>query len=157
MSKTVRARIFLPVKTFSINKMYYATQKVKTKEAREWYGRDFNYLDDPAIQVELEKIRSAFDPKKHALFVHLKAHYDPARLFTKDGRLSGRAHDITNWEKPLIDLLFLPKYFNQKPPKGAPNLNVDDKYLIGCSSSKIPNKEIGIKIEIKILDLDRLF
>jgi len=149
-TSNMEAKIYLPIPTFSVNKMYYATKKIKTKEAREWSGQVFYHLNDVAIQAELEKIRTNFDPKVHGLHVEMKAFFPPSKLFTKSEHLSGRAHDITNFEKPLVDLLFLPKYHNLTPPQGAPNLNVDDRYLLGCSSSKAAG-ETGIEITIKIV------
>jgi len=73
--------------------------------------------------------------------------------------LSSKAFDVSNMKKPLIDLIFLPKYFNQKPPYGAKNLNIDDKYITDLSSKKriSPTDEPYIEAVLRVESLNDLY
>lgn len=148
--------ITLPIKAFSINKMSYRDKRYKTKEAQDWSHTVLHHLSQKENKKKLKELRDYFDPKKHAYKLDLTFYYPKEILHTKDGRISAKSHDISNVEKPLIDLLFLPKYFDEKPPYGAENLNVDDKYLVDMTSRKRAAETHGIEIDIEIIDLKYL-
>lgn len=140
----------LPIKAFSINKMYYRDRAVKTTEARQWTFNVFDILSQPDNEEKLANLREFFDKKKHAYTIEMTAYYPEKYYFTKAGDLSSRTFDISNWEKPLIDLIFLPKYFKQLPPTGCKNLNVDDRYLKKMVSEKLPSDTYKIHIKLQI-------
>ena len=56
-----------------------------------------------------------------------------------------------NVEKPIIDLVFLPKYHTQVPPYGCPNLNCDDRYIKRLHSEKVEGAEAAIELNIGIV------
>lgn len=132
--------------------MYYRDRRNKTQDYRDWETAAFQAINQPFVQQKLAKIRENFDESKHSFLVRFSFLYPPAVLLTKSGTVSSRAEDLTNIEKPLLDLLFLPKYHVQSPPYGAPNVNVDDKHVIRLTSSKgFSNTDkhfIGISIAI---------
>jgi hypothetical protein len=154
----MRVKIRISEKPFSINAMYYMDKRNKTREAKEWSYSVFHQLSSEQNLAKLEKIRDYFDPAKHHFHVSLRAYYPRHILHRKDGAVSAKSIDVTNWEKPLIDLLFLPKYFNTPSPYGCKNLNVDDKYITSMLSAKIISPEdrhyIDIEIAVKSLDLE---
>lgn len=144
----IRVSFKIPIETFSINAMYYNDGRIKTSEARAWTVRLCEELSK--FESELAKIRDNFNEKEHGLVLDLTAFYPKEKIMKEEGGLSSRAHDISNWEKPLIDILFLPKYFNLKPPKGFKNLNMDDKFNLETRSRKLPSPIDGFTIQIKI-------
>ncbi|MBV6514162.1 MAG: hypothetical protein FMNOHCHN_03752 [Ignavibacteriaceae bacterium] len=148
----MRRSFTLKVKPFSVNAMYYGDKRVKTSEARNWSYNIFHNLNNVEVQQYLTELRSFFNPDLHVYNLHLVAYY-PSHVFTtKDGRISGKTMDVTNWEKPLVDLLFLPKYFSEPPPYGCHNLNVDDRFLTKVLSEKrqSPDDNYYIHIAIKV-------
>lgn len=143
----------LAIKPFSINAYHYADKRHKTKEAKDWEMQVFHLLNIKSNQNKLEELRNFFKPELHLYFVKIICFYPNNEFYTKSNIISQRTIDITNFEKPIIDLLFLPKHFDNPYPYGCKNLNIDDKYLWKISSQKMPhnNQEYIIKIYIKII------
>lgn len=127
-------------KPFSVNAMYYASVKAKTKEARQWSYQVFNELDSPQIQQCINDLKGHFNPKKHCYKIKMTAYFPEDVIYKKDGSLSSRAFDITNWEKPIVDLLFLPKHCKSETPYGVNNLEIDDRFITKCVSEKKASK-----------------
>lgn len=138
---------------FSINSMYYAQKAIKTQPAREWSYRVFEQLSSDANLEAMERIRNAFDPNTHNFEITLTAYYPKKKLLTKKGTVSAMSIDTTNWEKPLVDLVFLPKHRNSAPPFGCENIGYDDKYICSMSSKKVywdrPDFKIIVTVELK--------
>lgn len=133
--------------------MSYRDKRHKTAEAHEWSHTVLHYLSQEPNKQSLKELREHFEPKKHAYKLDLTFYYPHEILHTKDGRISAKSHDISNIEKPLIDLIFLPKYFDQTPPYGAQNLKIDDKYILEMTSRKKAATEHGIDVNIEIIEL----
>jgi len=137
--------------------MYHKQRSFKTREAIEWSYNVHNLLNRDQDQEKLKRLRNTFDPKSHYYTVEIWAAMPS--FFTKKGNISSRTHDVTNFEKPLLDLLTDPKYYNIEPPAGCQNLNVNDKIFCDLISKKRPSKDgqarliitIGIK-DLKDLD-----
>ena len=143
----------IPVKPFSINSMYYGDARTKTTAAREWSYQVFHELSTEEILTKLKELREEFDPLKHCYHIKLTAHYPKAEMYTRKGAVSAKTIDTTNWEKPLVDLIFLPKHFEKSTPYGCQNLNIDDKYITSMHSSKQQGENHQIDIELEICDL----
>lgn len=146
----MRVTFTIPVRSFSINSMYYATKKIKTQAAREWECTVLHELSKPSILAQLDFMRSRFDKKIHGYEVSIVAYYPETELYTKTGELSSKVHDLSNIEKPLIDLIFLPKYFTQEYPYGCKNLNCDDRYIKRLHSEKRVG-EAALEISLTIV------
>lgn len=136
--------------------MSYRDKRNKTQEAHDWSHTVLHHLSQPHNKEQLKDLREYFDPKKHAYKIDLKFYYPPEILRTKDGRISAKSHDLSNVEKPLIDLIFLPKYFDIPSPYGAENLKIDDKYLVDLKSSKRTSEDYKMEIELEIINLEDL-
>lgn len=147
----MKAEISLPLKAFSINSMFHKNRSWTTKEYKDWSAQVFFKLAN--YEKTFEDLRNFFDPKKHGFAIDLKFYYPSNILYTKSGSLSARAHDISNIEKPLIDLLFLPTFFEKSVPYGCKNLNIDDKFIIDMRSKKLPAEEHRIDIEIQVVSI----
>ncbi len=147
----------IPCKTFSINDKFCNSRSYTTSNYKNWEAKTLYQLDKTNIQEKLEQIRKYLDPSKHLVEINLTAYYPYDILFTKKGDPSSKCHDVTNWEKILVDLLFLPKYFSKSTPYGVKNINQDDKWLFDCNSKKRISDTYSIEIEIIIHDKHDIF
>jgi hypothetical protein len=135
----MRRTFNIPIAPFSINAYHYADKRHKTREARDWETKVLYQLNKPAAQKSFAELRAHFDLNKHVYSANLIAYYPESTFFTAKGLISQRTLDLTNWEKPIIDLLFLPKHYNNPEPYGCKNLNIDDKFLGRMFSTKKPS------------------
>lgn len=145
-----RVQFYLPLKPFSINKMHYRDRRHKTQDYRDWELSALQAINTEYVQNQLKKIREAFDANKHAFAVRFTFLYPSSVLYNKAGQISSRAEDVTNIEKPLLDLLFLPKYHVQSFPYGGPNVNADDKHVLSLTSRKSLSADDKHHIRISI-------
>ena len=134
--------------------MFCRDKRHKTTEAQEWAASILVALALKENKKKLKELRQYFDPMKHVYKVDLSFFYPKHILYTKEGRVSGRAHDLSNIEKPLIDLVFLPRYYDLPSPYGAKNLNIDDKYITHLVSKKRVGKSFKIKVSIQVKALN---
>ena len=137
-------------KPFSINALWCRDKGYKTVEAQEWSSSILVALSLKENKKKLKELRQHFDPMKHVYKVELTFFYPNHVLHTKEGPISARAHDLSNIEKPLIDLVFLPMFYDRPSPYGAKNLNIDDKYILQLTSKKQSGKSFKIKISLHI-------
>ena len=151
----MRRVITLKLKPFSINAMFCRDKRHKTIEAQEWSCSVLVALALKENKKKLKELRQHFDPMKHVYKVDLTFFYPKHVLYRKDGGISARAHDLSNVEKPLIDLVFLPMFYDRPSPYGAKNLNIDDKYIIDLRSRKRVGKDFRIRVTLNIKDLPR--
>lgn len=142
----MRRSFTLPLKPFSVNAMYFGRSNGKTAACRD-FERLFCYeLGKTGPSTALAELRAAFQPGKHCYRMRLLWYSPKNILLTKDGALSSRAFDVTNFEKLAVDLVFQPSYFVQ----GAPNLNIDDKHLMTLTSGKRCGSGGGFKIVVTL-------
>ena len=153
MNCPVRRVITLKLKPFSINAMFCRDKRHKTIEAQEWSCSVLVALALKENKKKLKELRQYFDPMKHVYKVDLTFFYPKHVLYRKDGGISARAHDLSNVEKPLIDLIFLPMFYDRPSPYGAKNLNIDDKYITDLRSRKRVGKDFRIRVTLNIKDL----
>ena len=151
----MRRVITLKLKPFSINAMFCRDKRHKTIEAQEWSCSVLVALALKENKKKLKELRQHFDPMKHVYKVDLTFFYPKHVLYRKDGGISARAHDLSNVEKPLIDLVFLPMFYDRPSPYGAKNLNIDDKYIIDLRSRKRVGKDFRMRVTLNIKDLPR--
>ena len=113
-----------------------------TEDARNWFKAAQHVLAKPANAKGLEELRTLFRPTKDAYAFQIKA-YIPAEIYyTKEGKLSRRAFDISNFEKSLLDVFCLDKY--------PGNLQIDDSVVRSCHSIKLPRYDGTWCIEVSI-------
>jgi hypothetical protein len=140
----------LNIRSFSINAMY-GPKKFKTPAARDWEMTVMHQLNSEENLTKFSRLREAFNPDIHGYSVSITVYYPESKFYTKGGDISAHTHDVSNYEKPLVDLLFLPKYFDQQSPYGCRNLNVDDKYIIRMFSRKAPGPDFSVKVVLKVV------
>ena len=142
-------QIEIPHKPYSVNALYYRDGKRKKRETVEWEQSILEYLRDDNIQPELAKIRDNFDKFKHSIYIDIEYIFPHSILYTQKGCLSSKAFDISNMEKPLIDVIFLPKFSSES----CKNLEIDDRYISKMSSSKSSGSQHSIRLRIELLPL----
>jgi len=133
--------------------MFCRDKRHKTIEAQEWSCSVLVALALKENKKKLKELRQYFDPKKHVYKVDLTFFYPKHVLHKKEGGISARAHDLSNVEKPIIDLIFLPMFYDRPSPYGAKNLNIDDKYIVDLRSRKRTGKDFRIRVTLNIKDL----
>lgn len=151
----MKRQIVLPVKAFSINKMSTRDARFKTKAYEEWTYQVFHHLSKQPNLSAMEDLRKQFSEKKHGFIINMVTRFPKEILLTKKGTISARAFDITNVEKPLIDLLFDSKYFNRDAPYGCKNLKCDDKHLLEINSKKVTGSSHEITINIELVEFEK--
>lgn len=152
-----KASFYLPIEPFSVNRMHSRDRRFKTQDYKDWELAFISALANKHPQEQLQKLREAFDASKHGFVVKLNFQYPATILFNKQGLISSRAEDLSNVEKPLVDLLFLPKVHVQSFPWGCPNVNADDKHILRLTSSKSssPDEKHYIHISIALVELKK--
>lgn len=145
----MKAEFFLPLKPMSVNRMYNRDRRHKSQAYKDWEISAFNCLQHPKVAIELQELRLAFNPDEHVFSVQFIFNFP--ELFNKAGSISSRVEDLSNIEKPLLDVLFLPKVHVQPFPHGALNINCDDKYVIELNSKKIFANRVGVQVIINML------
>ena len=142
----------LPTKPYSVNAYFYGNRSIKKREAVEWESRIIEFLRTEKTQKDLNNFRNSFDSSKHSILVDIILTYPQEIIYTKKQQLSAKAFDISNTEKPLIDVLFLPKYST----KTSRNIEIDDKYISKMSSEKVAGNSHNIEVKIQLKDLPHL-
>ncbi len=132
----MRFSFYLPLRPFSVNSMYSRTREFKTREYKDWEKALLYALVEKVPKQVLKELREAFDPTKHCLSLRLISLLPRAELITKAGSISARSYDLSNIEKPLLDILMLPRYHQELQRMGGGNVNADDKHVITLSSAK---------------------
>jgi len=146
-------------KAFSVNSMYGKRRTYTTSAYQDWAHGIFYQLNTEENLEAMKILRETFDPSSHYYSIKITTYYPYALLITQKGILSSKAFDVSNTEKPLIDLIFLPKYYGLSLPYGALNLKIDDRYIGDLHSIKrvSPDDEFKIKVELEIIPLEQSF
>jgi hypothetical protein len=143
--------IILNMKAFSINGMYCRSITKTTAAYKVWRQGVLREMSLGANLEALSTIRNTFNPKIHRYCITITYYVPYNILFTKAGQMSARCFDVSNFEKPLLDILFDPKYHGK-----TPNLNSNDKYISDLTSLKRASDEYSIEVNIKLNALDSI-
>lgn len=155
----MRIKFSLPLKPFSINRMFCRDISHKTADYKDWERAAVLALAQKVPQAAMAAFRQQFDASQHGIVVRMHFQIPEDILITKAGLLSSRAMDITNVEKPLLDILCLPKFHVQSAPFGCLNLNIDDKYVLRLTSTKSvsPTGKYNIIIHVSTMPIATKF
>jgi hypothetical protein len=150
----MKRNFVLNIKPFSINQMF-TLRNFKTVSYRDWQELFLHEVRKASAQDALKDLRNAFDPSKHGVALSLTFYFPKNIMFTAANQLSGRAYDLSNIEKNIIDLLCLPKVHNAAETWGAENFNIDDKFIISLQSKKrvAPDDKFSISVRFSLLSL----
>jgi hypothetical protein len=148
----MRRTIKLNIKPYSVNAMYYGDARTQKQEFKEWTYQVFHELSSAANLQVMQELRQHFDAEKHAFKVRIVVEY-PSDIFkTKEGRISGRTMDLSNFEKPLVDLIFDKKFYERPHPYGVKNLNTNDVYITQMHVYKRAGQKHSITISLTIIN-----
>lgn len=125
----------LKCKPFSVNAYYFRDLRVKTKEARAWEAEVMELLEEH--RKALQDLVAPFS-STCSFGVEFTAVYPKHVYYAQHGGISSKTIDITNFEKPLMDLIF----------KNVLELN--DKYVVKCISRKEPGLIYSLRIKLKL-------
>lgn len=146
MNQILKSEILiLDSKAFSINSMYCKNRNYTTTDYKSWAQLILSLLKQKPNSPRLASLESFFDFNQHRYSITITTYFPSNILITKDGYMSSKAFDVSNIEKPLIDLIFLPKYHLD-----TPNLNIDDKFISDLSSRKRISSTGNHYIEVKL-------
>jgi hypothetical protein len=149
-------RIFnLPIHPISINNFYYGDKKHGLKpQAKEMQYKIFHALSIPSAKKDLKDLRDYFDNSKHCFRVEIILNVPKSKFFNSESKISSRNLDNSNFEKGIIDCVFLPKHYGLNVPYQAEQMNCDDKYITELYSKKQPiNGDYSVDFSIEIIDL----
>lgn len=143
-------------KPVSINNFYYGDKRHGIREeAKDWqYGILAELAKDINKQI-IRSLKDKFNSSLHGYKVSIVYAAPSDTFFTKKGAVSSRQIDLSNCEKSLIDLLFIPKY---NGVYGACNLDIDDKWIMELSSKKTisTDEHYWTMVRIEIIELPKL-
>ncbi len=122
-------------KPFSVNAYHYRDKRHKTAEARAWEAQVLSLLEEH--EKSLLEIASDFNKIGGGFRVHFSAIYPPHIFYNKAGGISSKTIDITNFEKPLLDLIF------------GSIMGVNDKTVVECKSHKLPGPFYAIEVTLE--------
>lgn len=98
-------------KPFSVNNYHYRDKRHKTAEARAWEEEIVSQLNE---LKELSAMADDWRLNGGYFELELIATYPPHIFYTQTGEVSGKTIDVSNFEKPLQDLIFKQMGLNDK-------------------------------------------
>lgn len=126
----------LPFKAFSINAAYYKNRFIKTMEFRDWQTLVLEHLNDIKL---LDDLRLEYERVGGVFAVELTFVYPYPIYYNKQKTISSKTFDLSNVEKPLLDVIF------------GDRLGINDKYVVELNSAKRAGAchEIQITLELQ--------
>jgi Holliday junction resolvase RusA-like endonuclease len=131
----VQIEFLLPIKAFSINQMSCRDARFKTPEYKDWATKVLYMLDEHKALVDMGKQHSELGGEFH---VEISATFPPHVYRNQQGAISSKTIDCSNFEKPLIDIIF------------DKCMHVNDKYISRLVSSKCAAANYGIHVKITL-------
>lgn len=126
----------LPCKAFSVNAYYYGNRAIKTKEARAWEAQILELLEE---HKPLHDMADAWRISGGVFHIRININYPHYLYYNKAGQISAKTFDVTNTEKPLVDLIL------------GTFMNINDRNLTVCLSSKAPGPRHSIDITLELI------
>lgn len=133
--------------------MYYANKLHGfTADSKEWRFKCFHAMSKQVAAQALADLREHFNASKHSYKISFTFNIPREKFYNKQGLISSRTADLSNVEKALVDVIFLPANFGNNPPYNCEQLNIDDKYVTEMSSRKVAvDADYSIDITIEIV------
>ena len=125
----------IPIKAFSVNAYYYKTRSFKTPAASDWETLVCAHL---ARVTDLNILAEAWRANHGVFIVHFTFVYPMHVFFNQAGNVSAKAFDLSNVEKPLLDMLF------------RETMKVDDRFVTELTSRKRAGADYAIEISLEL-------
>jgi hypothetical protein len=144
----------IKVEPFSINAVNAIGNKrlYPTPKFRNWRDRVIKALDNPDAAAQMTEFKEQIDSDKHGLYFIITHKINEKSFYTNNGAISIRSKDITNIEKPLVDIICDSKLSERKD---FTNLGIDDRFIVGQHSTKQSYDCDRIDIIIYKIDLTK--
>jgi len=130
--------------------MYYRDGRVKKPEFRRWEESVATWMYDSGEGAKLSELGKTFNPLEQNVEVTVELRYPEQRFTNKAGIISSKTMDITNFEKPLVDMLFLERMSDTHV---YPNFRHDDKFITKLVSTKVAyaSSDPSLAVTIKLV------
>ncbi len=126
----------LPIKAYSVNSYYYASKRIKTPGAKAYEKQVLELLEEHKPLLDMADMWR----KSGGVFqIAICNNYPTYLYYNKAGQISAKTFDVTNIEKPLVDLVM------------NTFMGVNDRFLIKCMSTKGPAAKQGIDITLELI------
>ena len=142
--------IIIPLEPLSINRTKCRDQRYTTTYYKDYIYNVLNCINKPTSITKINNIKKFFNKKKHAIHLELTFYYPRNIFYTEKDEISSKVHDLSNIEKPLIDIIFLSTHSTD----ALHNLNIDDKYIIDLISKKRAADEYSIEVLIEVVNIE---
>ncbi len=129
----------LQTKAFSINKMHYRDQRFKTAEYKDWATKVLHLLSEIK---ELYDMGGDWQRSGGVFAVEFEFVYPAYIYYNKSKQVSSKTFDLSNVEKPLLDLIF------------GDTMEVNDRNVVKLVSSKRAGAMYAINVSIEHLQSD---
>lgn len=133
----MKVEISIPMSVFSVNKYRCGYSPRKTTLARE-FEEDFNkYLEN--FRESLSSFAENWKKIRGSIKATYTAYYPESLYFNAKGEVSATGtHDLTNWEKPVQDLVF--KF-----------MGLNDCFVRPLTSDKLPANDYEIRVTLELV------
>lgn len=121
----------------------YTTKRFITQDYSEWLMQVKFRLENEIDEQSILDLKSYYNPLLHKIQVEMIARYK--NFYTKQNVISGHTHDCSNFEKPILDVLFDSKHLDI----------ANDKYVTRLISEKMPSEDGTDSFEVHVEILDR--
>lgn len=123
-------------KGFSINQAYYAQRKVKTEACRLW---EYSVLTQLQEIKDLVDLADTHKERGGTFEVHFALNYPHHVFYNKQGLISSKTYDVSNFEKLLLDVIF------------GQVLGINDKLVTKLISEKRVGARHSIDVKIRLI------
>lgn len=132
----MRIEFTLPTKAFSLNKYRYGHTPHKTVEARAYEEAVLGLLER---EEGISDIGHQWRLSGGYVHIELVAVYPREVFYNKQGMVSAKTLDVTNFEKILQDLIM------------NKTMLVDDRFVTRLVSSKCPGSQYEIRVVLQLV------
>ncbi len=152
----MKHRMLIPIEPISINKVHCRDVRYYTVAFREFAANVLHHLNSPRNQKAIAGIQESFNPQENYFRVTMKSYYPREQMFTKADAISSKTQDVSNIEKPLIDVVFTKKFHGSDTVMKGKNINIDDKYIKALTSLQLVGDSHLIELTVEIRPLSEL-
>lgn len=129
----------LQTKPFSVNQMSCRDARYKSAAFKDWYVKTRQLIlaspQYPDLLIMAEDFQALKDPR---LLMELHVTYPAGMFHNAQGSISSKTMDVSNFEKPLIDLIV------------GDLMHLNDKHVVKLISTKSPGAELCIDVHIEL-------
>lgn len=135
----MRLDFTIVARPYSVNDMSYRDKRFLKQEFKEWQSAVLNKLLEHKAALDSAGKYMREHPKQQIKII-FAFKYPEHVFYNKQGLLSAKTIDLSNCEKPLLDVLF------------SSMLEVNDRRVTMLQSSKLVSSDYAIDISVESVD-----